>query len=164
VNEALEPAALSDELLHVMRSAARLARELGEKFVSTRTLLLALLEDPDVAVTLAPSVPREKLQAFELDDVALHAQPLHEPEAAQAETPPMQRYDTLAFKVPESRECVWLGREAHALFMGGAERSGGDYLPKHLAYEIAAQAVRNPHMLAILPLDPGTVTDAIYRL
>jgi hypothetical protein len=160
-----EPAELSGELLHVMRSAAQIARELGEPFISTRTLLLALLEDPEVAGVLGPAIPREKLREYVVpDDGAATAQRKAEPEAMQDEAPAIARFDTLAFRATDTNESVWLGREAYSLFASGAERCGDDYQPKHLAFAIAKRAVHAPHLLAVLPLEPGAVTDAIYRL
>ncbi len=48
----------------------------------------------------------------------------------------------------------------------GARRvgEGEQYLPKHLAFGIAADAIRIPGVLASLQVTPGDVTDALLKL
>ena len=52
------------------------------------------------------------------------------------------RFNTLAFKLPESTKSVWLSREAYQVWNEGAKRveDGAKYMPKHLAFGIAAVA------------------------
>ncbi len=70
MGDILEQAFLSDEILTLMRNAAHLAGTLHEPFITTRTLLMALLDDPTVGPALAPALPREKLEYYELPEEA----------------------------------------------------------------------------------------------
>jgi len=165
MNESLEQIPLTGELLTVMRNSGRYAQQLREPFITARALLLALLDDETIGPRLAEVVPREKL--LELppsEDPRATATRLPDTGLPAGEKPAMPRYDTLAFKLPASTSSVWLSREAFSIFMEGANRVEGPYLPKHLAYGIAAEAVRSPGVLAALRVEPGKITDAIYSL
>ncbi len=165
MNDSLEQIPLTDEFLSVMRNAARYARELHEPFVTTRGLLLALLDDPQIGPALAEVIPREKLLALPADsDPRNAATRLGDSALPQGERGALPRFDTLAFKLPDGSASVWLGREAYALFIEGANRSEGRYRPKALALGIAADAVRNPGVLRALNVEPGKLTDAVFAL
>ena len=59
MTDGVEQIFLSDEILAYMRNAARLAGELREPFITVRTLLIALLEDPTLGPALEEVLPRE---------------------------------------------------------------------------------------------------------
>jgi hypothetical protein len=156
---------LTNELLTVMRNSGRYAQQLREPFISARALLLALLDDPHTGPPLSPVVERTKL--LELppsEDARATATRLPDAGLPAGEKAAMPRYDTLAFKLPEGTSSVWLSKEAFAIFMEGANRVDSIYLPKHLAFGIAAEAVRSPGVLAALRVEPGKVTDAMFNL
>ncbi|HTX58640.1 MAG TPA: hypothetical protein VMH02_03105 [Verrucomicrobiae bacterium] len=161
----LEQIPLSEELLAVMRSSGRYAQQLREPFITSRALLLALLDDPAIGAALGELVPREKLMELESSgDVRNTAARLPEAGLPPGERGALPRFDTLAFKLPEGTASVWLSRESYAIFVEGANRAEGRYLPKHLAFGLAAEAVRSPGILRSLRVEPGKVTDAIYGL
>ncbi|MHB8146821.1 MAG: hypothetical protein ACYDGM_06100 [Vulcanimicrobiaceae bacterium] len=165
MNDQTEQVFLSEGLLRVMRTAAAITLRLGGSFITTRALLLALLEEPEIGVALADVIPKERLEALPASEGPKYiAGRVPEPPLPIAERADMQRYDTLAFKVPDGTNSVWLSREALIVFQEGAQRAEGHYLPKHLAFGIAAQAVRTPGVLASLHVSPGAVNDAIYKL
>lgn len=157
---------LSAEILGLMRHAAELAGKLREPFVTVRTLLLAMLDDPQIGPTLHEALPREKLEAYQMTAEAAKADiaaRVAEPQMPSGERAAMLRFNTLAFKTPDGIKSVWLSREAFSAWNEGAKRveEGGKYLPKHLAYGIAADAVRAPGILAQMHLSPGAITEAI---
>ncbi|HZY98838.1 MAG TPA: hypothetical protein VFE36_04655 [Candidatus Baltobacteraceae bacterium] len=163
MNEQLEQVPLSEDLLIVMRNSGRYAQQLREPFITARALLLALLDDQHIGPTLAEVVPREKLTELEpVDDARTTAARL--PESDGAEKSAMPRYDTLAFKLPEGTASAWLSREAYTIFVEGANRAEETYLPKHLAFGLAAEALRSPGVLAALRVEPGKITDALFQL
>ncbi|MBV8284233.1 MAG: hypothetical protein JO029_11690 [Candidatus Eremiobacteraeota bacterium] len=165
MNEQLEQLPLSAELLTVMRNAGRHAQQLREPFITARSLLLSLLDDETIGPVLAEVVPREKLLELPpVDDARSTAARLPETGLPSGEKPPMPRYDTLAFKLPDSTASVWLSHEGFAIFTEGANRAEGSYLPKHLAFGLAAEALRAPGVLAALRIEPGKVTDALFAL
>jgi hypothetical protein len=165
MNEQLEQIPLSVELLTVMRSSGRYAQQLREPFITARALLLALLDDEKIGPALAAVIPREKLLEMEpVEDARTTASRLPESGLSAAEKPAMPRYDTLAFKLPESTASVWLSREAFNIFIEGSNRAEESYLPKHLAFGLAAEAIRTPGVLAALRIEPGKVTDALFAL
>ena len=165
MNEQLDQIPLSDELLTVMRNSGRYAQQLREPFITARAILLALLDDESIGPTLAEVVPRDKLMELApSEDPRATAARLPESGLPAGEKPPMPRYDTLAFKLPEGTASVWLSREAFSIFTEGANRAEGSYLPKHLAFGLAAEAVRAPGVLAALRVEPGKVSDAIFQL
>lgn len=159
----LEQIALSEELLGVMRNAARKAQELREPFITPRALLLALLDDPGIGPAIAGVVNREKVLSADLDENFGTVRAIEEffPEGEQ---PAITRYDTLAFKTPDSRASMWLTREALRIFVEGALRTGEQYYPKQLALGFAAEAVHSPGVLAAIRVEPGFLADAIYKL
>ena len=165
MNDALEQILLSEELLAVMRNAARNAQRLREPFISTRSLLLGLLEDPTIGPVLVDVLPKERLLVMPAaEDSRAGASRVAEPNMAPGERAAMQRFDTLAFKLPDGKGSMWLSNDALQVFMEGAQRSDGKYLPKHLAFGIAAEAVRTPGILQQLRVEPGKVTEAIFSL
>jgi hypothetical protein len=171
MNDQLEQIPLTNELLTVMRNSGRYAQQLHEPFITARALLLALLDDPQIGSVLAEVVPREKLLALcppageeVREDPRAIATRLPDVGLPPGEKPAMPRYDTLAFKLPEGTASMWLSREAFSIFLEGANRVDSRYLPKHLAFGIAAEAVRTPGVLAALRVEPGKVTDAIFNL
>jgi hypothetical protein len=166
VNEQREQIAVSVELLALMRNAAAIAQRVREPFITVRALLLAMLDDPAIGPALSEAIPREKLEAFkpEGDMKRFVASRRHEPEMEAGERPSILRFDTLAFKTPDGSATVWLSREAFTVFCEGAQRSEEVYLPKHLAFGIAAEAVRTPGILAALQIQPGTVSEAVFGL
>jgi hypothetical protein len=165
MSDQLEQIPLSDELLAVMRGAARYALQLREPFVTARAILLGLLDDPQIGAAIAEVVPREKLMELEPSgDLRNAATRLPEAGLPSGERGALPRFDTLAFKLPEGNASVWLGRESYAIFCEGANRADGRYLPKHLAFGLASEAIRLPGILASLRVEPGKFTDAIYNL
>jgi hypothetical protein len=140
---------LSDEVLRLMRHAAQLAGALHEPFITQRTLLLAILDDPELGPPLVEVLPREKLEAYQMA-----------PEEAKA------NFDTLAFKMPDGSKSVWLSRDGYRAWNEGAKRveDGGKYLPKHLAFGIAADAIRTPGILTQMKLSPGAISEAILNI
>lgn len=163
MSEPLEQIPVSNELLEVMRNSGRYAQQLREPFITARALLLALSDDPQVGPALAEVVPRDKL---------LEQPPGEDPRSSASrlsetngnDKPAMPRYDTLAFKLPEGTASVWLSREAFGAFTEGANRAEQSYLPKHLAFGIAAEALHAPGILAALRIEPGKVTDALFKV
>jgi hypothetical protein len=165
----VEQVFLSDELLTFMRNAARIAGESKEPFITIRTLLAALLEDPVVGPALVEVLPPEKLQDYEFpaDSVTrMTASRVQEPPMENGERPGMLRFNTLAFKTPDGKKSVWLSREAHAAWSEAGKRvkDGEPFLPKHVAFGIAADAIRTPGIFSVLHLSPGDLTDALLKL
>lgn len=156
----VEQVLLSDELLAVMRDAARKAIEARENFITPRALLSALLDDPYLGPALANVVDRARLEAFRAngDELDGGERPL------VAESAPIARYDTLAFKTPDGKASVWLDRDAYDIFIEGMHRVDDRYFPKQLAFGLAAEAIRAPGVLTALRIEPGALTDAIYKL
>ena len=159
----IEQVPLTPELLHVARRAAAIAIELDEPFVTPRSLLLALLEDPSVGPAISSVVVRDKVLAADVSENGGPARLLEEP-ADGTEQPAMPRYDTLAFKTPDGRTSMWLNRDAFSIFAEGAQRADERYYPKHLALGLAAAAIQTPGVLAAIRVEPGVLSDAIYKL
>lgn len=153
---------LSAELLRLMRDAAKIANQIGEEFISTRSLLLAILDDPQIGEAVGEVVPREKLEALPISE-SMRARAARMPDLGLAvgERPAMQRYNTLAFKLPDGKASMWLSIEASTVFSEGAQRAEGEYMPKHLLYGIAGEAVRVAGILATLHVSPGSLTEAV---
>jgi hypothetical protein len=165
MSEPFEQVPLSDELLTVMRGSAGYALKLREPFVTARGLLLALLDDPDIGPALADVVPRDKLMELEPSgDSRNAATRIPESGLPSGERGALPRFDTLAFKLPEGNASVWLGREAFTIFCEGANRADGRYMPRHLAFGLASEALRSPGILSAIRVEPGKLTDAIYNL
>ncbi|MDP9017576.1 MAG: hypothetical protein M3N19_04585, partial [Candidatus Eremiobacteraeota bacterium] len=131
----IEQIPVSDEVLTVMRSAATKTLRCGENFVSPRTMMIALAEDPILAEPLKEVVDLELLQGMVADERDLPGvTELPEDRMGADEQPALLRYDTLAFKDLEGSTSVWLNAEAFAVFLEGARYAeDGKYLPKHLA-------------------------------
>jgi len=160
---------LSDEILALMRNAAAIAMRLKEPFITIRTLLIALLDDPQIGEKLLEALPREKLEEYELPAEAaqrLTASRVQEPNMQAGERAALLRFNTLAFKMPDGKKSVWLSREAYQVWNEGAKRveEGAKYMPKHLAFGIAADAVRSPGVLTALRVSPGDVNEAILAI
>lgn len=160
----LEQIALSEELLAVMRRAAELSIENREMFLTPRSLLLALLEDPGVGPAIAGVVVREKLLALAPAEHPLDGMTRLTDDRLDGERAALVRYDTLAFKTRNGKTSVWLNKESFHIFIEGAQRVETRYYPKELALGIAAEAVRAPGVLAAIRVEPGRLTDAIYKL
>jgi len=156
---------LSDELLDVMRAAAGYALKLREPFVTARALLLGLLDDPQIGPAIADVVPRKTLMSLDPSgDRRNAATRVPESGLPPGERGALPRFDTLAFKLPAGNASVWLGREAYTIFCEGANRSEGRYLPRDLAFGLAAEALRSPGILAAIRVEPGRLTGAIYAM
>jgi len=160
---------LSDEILALMRNAARLAGEFKEPFITVRTLLVALTEEPTLGEALVEVLPREKLENYELPEDAgtrLTASRVPEPNAVAGERPALLRFNTLAFKTPDGSKSVWLSREAHSVWHEAARRveEGAKFMPKHLAFAIAADAIRSPGVFKAMKVSPGDVTEVLLKL
>ena len=158
----LDQVPLTDELLALMRKAAQKAIEGNEAFITPRSLLLALLDDPHVGPPLASVVNRDRVLGAE--EAGTNALRLPDDVFATEEPAAMRRYDTIAFKTPDGRSSMWLNREAYRIFIEGAQRVEERYLPKHVALGMAAQAVHAPGMLTAIRVEPGVLADAIYKL
>jgi hypothetical protein len=167
--DGVEQIFLSDDVLVFMRNAARLAGELKEPFITVRTLLIALLEDPTIGPELVELIPREKLEAYTLPEDAvtrLTAKRVQEPNLRNGERPAMLRFNTLAFKMPDGTKSVWLSKEAFDVWEAAAKRVGADqkFLPKHIALGIAADAIKAPGVLKPMGISPGDLTEALLKL
>ncbi len=154
--------ALSDELLALMRAAAQKALDLHETFVTPRALLLAMLDEPSIGPRIAGVVNRRKL----LDAAAAgtDAVRLEDDVLPSTGDPALARYDTLAFKTPDSGSSVWLDPQTYQILQEGARRVDDRYLPKHAALGMAAEAVHAPGELAALGVDAGALAEALYKL
>lgn len=159
----MEQVPLTAELLGVMRRAARKAIDLKEPFITPRSILLSLLEDPGIGPALAGVVNRDKVLSAEVGESAGMTR-LIEERMENGEQPAMTRYDTLAFKTPDGRTSMWLNKDAYNIFIEGAQRVDDRYYPKHLALGLAAEAIQAPGVLAAIRVEPGVLADAIYKL
>lgn len=158
----LEQVPLSDELLSLMRKAAKNALDTHEGFITPRALLLTMLDDPVLGPNIAQVVNREKLLAVET--ATTDAVRLPDDTFEAGDLPAVARYDTISFKTPDGGSSVWLTHEAYHIFIEGARRAEDRYMPKHVALGLAAQAVHAPGVLAALRVEPGVLADAIYKL
>ncbi len=169
MDDRVEQVFLSPAILRLMREAARVATAVHDPFVPMRALLLAMLDDAQVGPGIAATVSRSALEHYEIDADAVHrmtASRAFEPAMVLTERAALARFDTLAFKVPDGSRSVWLSREVYSAFVEGARRveEGTQYLPKHLAYGIAADAIRAPGLLSSMHVSPGTLSDAIANM
>jgi hypothetical protein len=156
---------LAEELLAVMRVAARNTLAARERFITPRALLLALLDDPSVGPVLAPVVDRERLEAIEPSEIDLSGvSRMPDERIGNEEQAALVRYDTIAFKTPDGRDTVWLNRDSLSIFLEGSRRVEDRYNPKQLALGLAAEAVRQPGVLSTIRVEPGALIDAIYKL
>ena len=154
---------LSDDLLAVMRTAARNALDLREAFITPRTLLLALLDVSAAGPAIAKVVDREKVLAAKAADASAPAR-LRDDGLPENEQGAIVRYDSLAFKTPDGRSTVWLGRDAYRVFLEGAQRARERYGSKELALGLAAEAVRAPGVVTAIGVEPGVLSEAVYAL
>jgi hypothetical protein len=166
MGDIVEQIFVSDDVLALMRNAARLAGELHEPFITVRAMLLALLEEPNVGPALDSVVSRASLEGYVVpEDTAARmvASRVPEPEMNEGERAALLRFNTLAFKVPDGSKSVWLSREAHAAWHEAARRveEGASLLPKHIAFGIAADAIKTPGVLAHISVYPGDIIDAL---
>lgn len=159
----LEYLPLTQELLGVMRTAARKAIELKEPFITPRAILLSLLDDAGIGPAIAGVVNREKVINADVGETGGMTR-LIEERMESGEQPAIARYDTLAFKTPDGRTSMWLNKDAYNIFIEGAQRVEERYYPKHLALGLAAQAIHAPGVLAAIRVEPGVLADAIYKL
>lgn len=160
-----EQISLSEELITVMRAAVAHALRLKEPVVTPRSLLLALLDDEYVGAALAELLDREKLEAQRMPPtVRLGMTRLPEFALPPGEAAALARYDTLAFKSPDGKTTLWLNRVAYSIFLEGAQRAGGRYMPKHLGFGVASEATRSPNVFSSLRVEPGKITDALLKL
>ncbi|HEY8297552.1 MAG TPA: hypothetical protein VIG32_05975 [Candidatus Baltobacteraceae bacterium] len=156
---------LAEELLAVMRVAARNTLAARERFITPRALLLALLDDPSVGPVLAPVVDRDRLEAIEPSEIDLSGvSRMPDERIGNEEQAALVRYDTIAFKTPDGRDTVWLNRDSLSIFLEGSRRVEDRYNPKQLALGLAAEAVRQPGVLSTIRVEPGALIDAIYKL
>ena len=153
---------LSDELLHLMRAAAKKALELHETFITPRAMLLAMMDHPGLGPPISAVVNREKVVGAQTEDT--HAARLPDDTFEAGDQHAVERFDTIAFKTPDGKSSVWLTREAFDIFTGGAQRAQERYMPKQLALGFAAEARNAPGVLAAIKVDPGVLAEAIYRL
>jgi hypothetical protein len=168
MGDVVEQIFLSDELLTMMRNAARLAGVNKEPFITVRTLLMALLEEPSVGPQIEDVLPREKLEEYQLPEDALTrltAARVQEPNLSAGERPAMLRFNTLAFKTPDGAKSVWLSREAYNVWHEAAKRvgDGEKFAPRHIGFGIAADAIRTPGIFAQLHLSPGDLSEALLK-
>lgn len=167
--EGAEQIFLSDDVLAMMRNAARLSGTLREPFITVRTLVLALLDEPVIGPAIAAIVPREKLESYALPEdgaARMTAKRVQEPHFPEGERPAILRFDTLAFKVPDGGKSVWLSREAQTVWDEAAKRVGEDatFMPKHVALGVAANAIKSPGVLMAMGISPGDLSEALRKL
>ncbi|MBV9269901.1 MAG: hypothetical protein JO165_02325 [Candidatus Eremiobacteraeota bacterium] len=155
---------LSEQLLGVMRRAAQISLDNNEAFITPRSLLLSLLDDPDVGPAIVHVVVKEKLLTVPPAETDMSGLVRVAEDRLTGEQPALVRYDTLAFKTPSGKTSVWLGKDSLSIFLEGAQRVEGRFYPKHLALGFAAEAVRAPGVLAAIRVEPGALRDAVYRL
>lgn len=134
---------ISEELLATMRRAAQYAHDLREPFISPRSLLLALLDDPSVGSKLQRLTTPAKVRDADVEFAFSTAQ------------------DTLAFKTADGRSMMWLSKESFEIFFQGAKRVNERYSPRELALGIAAEALLVPGILAAIRVEPGALMDAV---
>lgn len=156
---------LTRDLLTVMRRAAGFAIGTERGFVNQYHMLLALLDDPALAPVLAALIDREKVSASTNVTTPPGVRELPERNLPAGESPPFQRYDTLAFRNEEGSGMVWLDVDAFKLFMEGARRTEGTaYAPKHLALGVIAVSRTDGGLLLAVGANPTEVTKAIFEL
>lgn len=135
---------LADEMLQTMRAAAQIAVDLREPFITPRTLLLALLDSPEIGDAVGNVVDREKVRAANVEYRA-------------------DGNDTLSFKTPGGERSVWLSKEALHVFMEGAKRARSSYSSRDLVFGLAADARTAPGILSAIRVEPGLLIDAVGR-
>lgn len=161
----IEQIPISDEVLAIMRSAASQTLRAGESFITPRTMMIALVQDPGLSEPLQEVVDLEMLRALLPDPLeAPGVTELREDRMASDEQPALLRYDTLAFKDQDAKTTVWLNGEAYAVFLEGARYAEGRYLPKHLALGFVGEARRQRAVLADIKVDATKLSEAVFKL
>jgi len=135
---------LAEELLQTMRAAAQTAADLREPLITPRTLLLAILDSPQIGEAVAKVVDREKVLAANLEYRS-------------------DGNNTLSFKTPDGKHSVWLSKEALHVFMEGAKRVQVRYGTRELVLGLVADARFAGGILAAIRLEPGLLADAVGR-
>jgi hypothetical protein len=159
----LEHVPLTNELLNVMRDAAKRAVETNEPFITPRTILLSLLDEPNLGPAISAVVNKQKVLESSAEE-SLGMNKVLEERMDAGEQPAIMRYDTLAFKTPDGSASMWLNQEAYTVFVEGARRVEDRYEPKQLALGLAAQAILAPGLLTKMRVEPGVLANAIYKL
>jgi Clp amino terminal domain, pathogenicity island component len=157
---------LGTDLVAVMRGGVSIAIEHGAQFVAPPHLLLALLDDPLVGPAIGPLVPKPRIDRAAIDAAKKLPEVYEVPEGPlpDAERPPFQRYDTLAFRARDGARTLYLDADAYHLFLEGARRAGETYHAKHLVMGFTAEAVKDRELLAIVGSDPLGVTMSVSEL
>ena len=156
---------VSDELLLVMRRAATQSLRAGEKFITPRMLMIALLNDPAFYEAFKDTIDVAALES-------MHVDPAEAPDVSQLpeeglpveERPALLRYDTLAFKDETGQSSVWLSGEAHAVFLEGARNATDRYIPKYLLLGFVREWRRQPPLLHDLKIDGGKFSEVVFAL
>lgn len=161
----IEQIPISDEVLTVMRRAATFTLKSREQFITTRAVMLSLMQEPALAEAFAEVVNLESLEVMLSEErEAPGVQRLPEERMAEGEQPAMLRYDTLAFKDETGQNTLWLNGEAHAVFLEGARHTENRFLPKNLILAFVNEARRQPHVLRDLKIDAGKFSEIAFAL
>lgn len=161
----IEQIPVSDEVLAIMRSAATKTLRGGEAFITPRTMMIALVEDPSMTEPLQEAVDLDTLRALQPDPLETPGvTELREERMGNDEQPALLRYDTLAFKDQDAVSTVWLNGEAHAVFLEGARHAEGRYQPKHLALGFVSEARRQQTVLMDIKIDAAKLSEAVFKL
>ena len=161
----VEQIPVSDEVLALMRNAASRALANDEKFISPRAMMVALMHDQSVAEALKEAVDVDALETLTSEAIDKpSALEVPEDRMTEGEQPALLRYDTLAFKDETGQNSVWLNGEAYAVFLEGARRTEGRYMPKHLALGFASEARKSSSLLTDLKIDPAKFSEAAFKL
>ena len=162
----LDQLRLDSDLMNVLRAGVTHAVAHGAHFVAPPHLLLGLLADPLIGPAIAPFVPRDKVDRAAADAAAKPSQLVEIPEepAANGDSPPFARYDSLAFRSQDGTRTLYLDGESFRLFVEGARRAVGVYRAKHLVYGFAAEAVKDRDLLSLFGTDPQSVSKAVEGL
>jgi len=156
---------LTRDLLTVMRRAAGFAVGEERGFVNQFHVLLALLDDPTLAPALGELIDRAKVSEATKVTTPPNVREIPEQNLPAGESPPFQRYDTLAFRNEDGSATMWLDNDAFKLFMEGARRTEGTaYAPKHLALGVIALSRTDGGLLLQVGANPTEVTKAIFEL
>ena len=155
---------IADDLLAVMRHAASYSLTAGEKFITPRMIMIALLRDPAFAEPFQEVVDIEALEAILPDPEASALAELPEERMPEEEQPAFLRYDTLAFKDDTGKSTVWLSGEAHTIFLEGARHAKERYIPKDLLLGFVSEWRRQPQILRDIKIDGGKFSEVAFAL
>ena len=144
-----EQIAISDALLFVMRAAASGAVDAGEKCISPRRMLIALLQDPALREPFRDIVDVDALSAVAPDS---------------DEAPAAAHDNTLAFTDATGSHAVWLDGAAHAVFVDGARRAKKYYVPKDVLLGFVSEWRRAPQVLVDIKIDGTKFAQAAFAL